>query len=239
MKISSNFDNLDDRIRYYELLLERELDCLPAYPLPEGYRFVFYQPGDRESWLTIEQSAKEFPDRKRGLELWEQYFGGHQKELPRRMLFLENEAREKVATAYYDVICGDASGSAWLHWVAVRRDHQGRGLSKPLVAQALRVMAELGYTHAKVPTQTTSWVAVKVYLDLGFRPKAVLVLESHLFTSDNAAYYSAMVIDGMPLWSQCPLSITNTGFRVFRDVSVSGRKGTNMKEYNYLYMAIR
>ena len=76
-------------------------------------------------------------------------------------------------------------------------------------------------------------------VDLGFRPKAVLVLESHLFTSDNAAYYSAMVIDGMPLWSQCPLSITNTGFRVFRDVSVSGRKGTNMKEYNYLYMAIR
>ncbi len=172
MKLSHNFDNLDDRIRYYELLLERELDCLPAYPLPEGYRFVFYQPGDRESWLTIEQSAKEFPDRKRGLELWEQYFGGHQKELPRRMLFLENEAREKVATAsaYYDVICGDASGSAWLHWVAVRRDHQGRGLSKPLVAQALRVMAELGYTHAKVPTQTTSWVAVKVYLDLGFLP---------------------------------------------------------------------
>ncbi len=76
-------------------------------------------------------------------------------------------------------------------------------------------------------------------ITLGFRPKAVLVLESHLFTSDNAAYYSAMVIDGMPLWSQCPLSITNTGFRVFRDVSVSGRKGTNMKEYNYLYMAIR
>ena len=79
---------------------------------------------------------------------------------------------EKVATAsaYFDVIHGDPSGSAWLHWVAVRRDRQGRGLSKPLVAKALEVMARRGDTHVKVPTQTTSWVAVKVYLDLGFRP---------------------------------------------------------------------
>jgi GNAT superfamily N-acetyltransferase len=204
MKISSNFDNLDDRIRYYELLLERELDRLPAYPLPEGYRFVFYQPGDRESWLTIEQSAKEFPDRKRGLELWEQYFGGHQEELPRRMLFLENEAGEKVATAsaYYDVIHGDASGSAWFHWVAVRRDHQGRGLSKPLVAQALRVMAELGYTHAKVPTQTTSWVAVKVYLDLGFLPIPQNAANSY------EGWRIARTLTGHPaLWEFPPVSM--------------------------------
>ena len=33
-------------------------------------------------------------------------------------------------------------------------------------------LEELGYQKAKVPTQTTSWLAVKVYLDLGFRPLA-------------------------------------------------------------------
>ena len=173
MKLSHNFDNLDDRIRYYELLLERELDDLPVHPLPEGYRFVFYRPGDREDWLDIERSAKEFDSRERGLELWQRYFGGHEEQLPRQMLFVQEEATgEKVATAsaYFDVIHGDPSGSAWLHWVAVRRDRQGQGLSKPLVAKALAVMAERGDTHAKVPTQTTSWLAVKVYLDLGFRP---------------------------------------------------------------------
>ena len=31
-------------------------------------------------------------------------------------------------------------------------------------------MKTLGYTHAKIPTQTNTWLAVKVYLDLGFRP---------------------------------------------------------------------
>ena len=172
MTLPTQYDNLDDRIRYYDLQLERDLDHLPSHPLPAGYRFTLYRPGDRESWLAIEQSAKEFATRERGLALWAQYFGGHEGELPRRMVFVENAAGEKVATAsaYFDVIHGDPSGSGWLHWVAVRRDRQGRGLSKPLVAKALEVMARRGDTHAKVPTQTTSWVAVKVYLDLGFRP---------------------------------------------------------------------
>ncbi len=31
-------------------------------------------------------------------------------------------------------------------------------------------MRALGYTHAKIPTQTTTWLACKVYLDFGFRP---------------------------------------------------------------------
>ncbi len=35
------FDNHDSRIKYYELMLERDLDGLPRCPLPEGYRFVF------------------------------------------------------------------------------------------------------------------------------------------------------------------------------------------------------
>lgn len=167
------FDNHDARIRYQELFLERDLDRLPVCPLPEGYRFIFFRPGDRDSWIAIEQSAKEFASREDGLAAWERYYGDHEEELPRRMLFLEDiKTGEKVATAtaFYDVIHGDPSGSAWLHWVAVRRDYQGRGLSKPLVARAMAVMRELGYTHAKIPTQTTSWVAVKVYLDLGFRP---------------------------------------------------------------------
>ncbi len=166
------FDNLDERIRYYELVLERDLTDLPEHPLPEGYRFVFYRPGDRDSWIAIERSAKEFSAWDQGLAAWERYFGGHEALLPDRMVFIENQAGEKVATAsaWFDVIHGDPSGAGWVHWVAVRRDCQGRGLSKPLVACVLGLLKGLGYPRAKIPTQTTSWVAVKVYLDLGFRP---------------------------------------------------------------------
>ena len=61
------FDSLDRRIRHYELLLERELDGLPGDSLPEGYRFVFYRPGDRDTWISIESSAKEFDSYEQGL----------------------------------------------------------------------------------------------------------------------------------------------------------------------------
>ena len=165
-------DNHDPRIRYYELALERSLEDLPARELPEGYRLETWAAGDREAWIAIEQSARELRDREQGLKVWEQYFGGHERELPGRMYFVLNAAGEKVATAtaFYDIRRGDDGVTGVLHWVAVRREEQGRGLSKPLILHVLRRMAELGYTRAVIPTQTTTWLACKVYLDLGFRP---------------------------------------------------------------------
>ena len=47
-------DNHDMRLKYYELILERSsLDDLPCYPLPEGYRYVYYREGDKKDWIAI------------------------------------------------------------------------------------------------------------------------------------------------------------------------------------------
>lgn len=167
------FDNHDERIKYYELMLERKtLSDIPEFPLPNGYRFAFYKSGDRDAWIDIEKSAKEFKSYEAGLKSWNEYFGGKDGELVRRMVFIETESGEKVATAtaFYDIRGRDKSGAGWLHWVSVRREFQGKGLSKPLISRTLEVMRSLGYSHAKIPTQTTSWVACKVYLDFGFTP---------------------------------------------------------------------
>ena len=168
------FDNHDDRIRYFHLELENSLDAIPERPLPAGYHLEYYRDGDRDAWISIGMSAKEHASREAGLDAWRRYYAGREAELPGRMLFLVDPAGEKVgtATAYYDVFGRDTSGDGWLHWVSLRRDAQGRGLSKPLIAAALRRLRELGYRRAKIPTQTTTWVAAKVYLDLGFRPTA-------------------------------------------------------------------
>ena len=168
----TEFDNHDERIRYYELLLERDLEEIPQLELPEGYRFVFYKPGDRDAWIDIEKTAKEFTSYEQGLDSWNKYFETRQEELPVRMVFIENPKGEKVATAtaFYDIYGRDKSGAGWLHWVAVRREFQGKGLAKPLIAYVLNVMRKLGYRHAKIPTQTNTWLACKIYLDLGFLP---------------------------------------------------------------------
>ncbi len=166
------FDNHDERIKFYELLLEGDLDRLPCFTLPQGYKFVFYKQGDRDIWIDIEKSAKEFASYAQGLKAWHRYYGDNEKSLLERMVFVENENGEKVATAtaYYDITNRDKSGDGWLHWVAVRREYQGKGLSKPLISYVLGVMRGLGYTHVKIPTQTTTWLACKIYLDLGFVP---------------------------------------------------------------------
>ncbi len=166
------FDNHDERIRYYELMLERDLENLPHFPLPDGYRYVFFRPGDRDWWIDIEKSAKEFASCEQGMKSWNRYYGGREDELTGRMVFVEDADGRKAATAtaFYDIRGIDKSGDGWLHWVAVRREYQGRGLAKPLISYVLRLMQSLGYTHAKIPTQTTTWLACKIYLDLGFRP---------------------------------------------------------------------
>lgn len=166
------FDNNDKRIKHYELLLESSLDSISEYPLPDGYHFEFYQDGDRDAWIEIEKSAKEFSDYDEGISAWNRYYSGREHELYNRMVFVVNKQGEKVATAtaFYDINGKDKSGAGWLHWVAVKREYQGKGLSKPLITYVLNVMKVLGYNYAKIPTQTNTWLAVKVYLDLGFRP---------------------------------------------------------------------
>lgn len=166
------FDNNDKRIKHYELLLENDLDNITEYTLPDGYHFEFYQDGDRDAWIEIEKSAKEFSSYDEGLSAWNRYYSGKENELKSRMVFVVNNQGEKVATgtSFYDINGKDKSGAGWLHWVAVKREYQGKGLSKPLISYVLNVMKALGYIHAKIPTQTNTWLAVKIYLDLGFRP---------------------------------------------------------------------
>ena len=211
MNSSIIFDNHDSRIKYYELLLERKsLENLLQFELPTGYRFVFYQNGDRDKWIDIEKSAKEFQSYEQGLRSWNKYYEGKDNELAVRMVFVENEAGEKVATAtaFYDIYGRDKSGAGWLHWVAVRREYQGKGLAKPLISFVLSVMKDLGYTHAKIPTQTNTWVACKVYLDFGFVPvkenavnsrdgwRIIKTLTNHMALSDfEAVGYEEMLTD--------------------------------------------
>lgn len=173
------YSDNDKRIEYYKLILEKDIDYVIDYALPEGYSFEFYKAGDRDAWIEIEKSAEEFSTYKEGLEAWNKYYSDKENELLNRMVFVINDEGVKVATAtaFYDE--KDETGSAWLHWVAVKKEFQGKGLSKPLITNVLKIMQSLGYTHAKIPTQTNTWLAVKIYLDLGFCPAPENLIDSY------------------------------------------------------------
>ena len=69
---------------------------------------------------------------------------------------------------YLDIPENDITGN--VHWVPVRKDYQGKHLSKPLIAETLRQMRKLGHKKTLLHTQTHTWLAVKIYLDMGFSP---------------------------------------------------------------------
>ncbi len=174
------FDNLDRRLKYYEIIMELSAEKeIPEESLPEGYTFATYQDGDKEDWIIIEWSAKEFFCYADGINAWNRYFAKYENILPGRMFFVVAPNGEKVATAsaFFDPK-NPNDGKGWLHWVAVRRDHQGNGLARPIIAKALSRLRELGHETLYVPTQTTTWVACNLYMNFGFCPTAENAVES-------------------------------------------------------------
>ena len=167
-----HFGNNDRRIPYYKLRLEQSLDDIKEKDLPLEYHYENYAPGDKADWIAIEKSAKEFTTDEAGDAAWSKYFASHEKELGNRMFFVADSSGRKLATAsaYFDIYTGDDGETGWLHWVAVHSDAQGKGLSKPLISHVVAHMKKLGYKRAVIPTQTNTWLACKLYLDLGFVP---------------------------------------------------------------------
>ena len=167
-----HFGNNDRRIPYYKLRLEQSLDDIKEKDLPSEYHYENYAPGDKAAWIAIEKSAKEFTTDEAGDAAWSKYFAPYEKELGNRMFFVADSSGRKLATAsaYFDIYTGDDGETGWLHWVAVHSDAQGKGLSKPLITHVLAHMKKLGYKRAVIPTQTNTWLACKLYLDLGFVP---------------------------------------------------------------------
>lgn len=141
-----------------------------GFALPEEYGWRFFQPGDERVWAEIETSAEEFRAPEDGVAVFRRYYPSDE-ELCRRMIFLtDGDAPFATATAWFGGD-GEPDTVGHLHWVSVDAAHQGRELSKPLVAMAVNRMVELGHRSAFLTTQTPSWVAIKVYHRFGFRPE--------------------------------------------------------------------
>lgn len=157
-------------IPYFGLtMLRPNLLAVPDAPLPAGYALRTYRDGDEEHWARIEHAAGEFKSPVDALRRFREEFGPHTAEMERRCLFLTDEAGTPIGTttAWYGSLGGDEIGR--IHWVAVEPAHQGKKLAKPLLTAALRTMARY-HDKAYLTTQTTSYKAVGMYLNYGFRP---------------------------------------------------------------------
>lgn len=142
-------------------------------PMPEHVWVKRYEPADRERWADIQLSAGAFEGQARGqaAAYFTAKFGGYEEELKARCLFLV----EKASGAYI------GSCMAWfgfregqrvpvLHWLAVKDAFAGRGYARLLIGETMRFFAKDApgqpvYLH----TQPSSYRAIKLYYDFGFR----------------------------------------------------------------------
>ncbi len=150
-------------------MVRKDLDDIPEFTLPPGYSFRHYTEGDGATFDDVWLDADALGQAERGL--FEKEFRAKIDAVPERMYFIVGPDGEAIATAtawFND----DFEGERWgvVHWVAVRRTYQGRGLSKPLISRVLSRMRELGHDKVYLITQTARLPAISLYMKFGFEP---------------------------------------------------------------------
>ncbi len=144
---------------------------IPQYSLPAGFRIRLFEKGDEENWARIETSVDEFEDENTALARFEKEFGPYIDEMTGRCLFIEDEHGEAIATttAWHGNLEDFGEGLGRIHWVGVVPEYQGRKLSKPLLSEAMNILAR-HHSKAYLTSQTTSYQAINMYLNYGFEP---------------------------------------------------------------------
>jgi GNAT superfamily N-acetyltransferase len=151
-------------------MVRATLDELPTHSLPDGYLLRMYQPGDEQAWVDIHLEADRW--NRVTLETFRKEFGVDPVPLAMRQFYLCNAEGTPIGTAT-GWLNDDYHGAAWgrIHWVALRPQYHGRGLSKPLLAAACWRMRELGHDKAYLVTSTPRIPAINLYRSFGFEPE--------------------------------------------------------------------
>jgi GNAT superfamily N-acetyltransferase len=151
-------------------MMREHMDDIPAWPVPAGIGLRWYRKGDETAWAAIHRQSGGYPDFDE--QEFVRSFGDDADDLARRMCFLVDAGGHDIATAtawYGD----DDPGRDWgrIHWVAMVKDMQGKGLAKPLLSAVLRRLRDLGHRRAYLVTQSFRVPAISLYLSCGFVPR--------------------------------------------------------------------
>ena len=153
-------------------MIRPHMRMIPKVAFPPGFGIRPMKLDEAALWTDIERAAEGSPN---GVpdDLFHREFGHDQQAIPQRCFIIVNETGDGVGTisAWYDP---DFRGQDYgrIHWVAVRRTYQQRGLGKAGLSFALHRLAEW-HERSYLITQTHRLPAIKLYLNFGFLPDLV------------------------------------------------------------------
>lgn len=150
-------------------MIRENLEDVPQFALPEGFSLRWFKQGDEKTWCAIQSAADKFNDIT--AELFAKQFGNDAQLLEQRQCYLLDTRGNAIGTAtawFNDNFEGARVGR--VHWVAILPEHQGKGLSKPLMTAICRRLKEFGHTRTYLSTSSARIPAIKLYLKFVFTP---------------------------------------------------------------------
>jgi len=153
------------------LLVKNDPADYPRYSLPEGYSFESFRPGREDDWVRIHLDSELIDGEEAARNTLEKEFKVDPEGMAKRMWFVIDPSGRAVGTI--SMWPGGAFGPDYerVHWVAVEKSQQGKGLSNAMMTKALDVYNEVNEGRPLfVHTQTWSYLAVSLYEKFGFVP---------------------------------------------------------------------
>ena len=186
---------LDRSLPHIGVIMEkRDTFDYPRYSLPNGFEFSLFRQGFERQWaeLQLEAGLADTLEDAESVFRHEFLYGKsidwtnrdkeavlpeNTEECPcfnemcRRMVFVVDGSGNLAGTGA--LWKGDIFGTERqrLHWIAVKPEHQGKGIAKAIVARLLDTYNRLGYSkYVYLTSQTWSYKALGIYMNFGFTP---------------------------------------------------------------------
>lgn len=155
---------MNDQLRMRRL----GIDPLPPVTPPEGYSIRPFRPGDEAAWADIITRAGQLGEyneekARNGLMSRPQFHA-------EGLLFVTDDEGEAVGTACAWMARPDDWRIGSVHMVAVLPEHRGHRLSYWVSLEVCHVFHRWGVPEVYLHTDAFRVAALKVYIDLGFRP---------------------------------------------------------------------
>ena len=168
---------LDRSLEFHTVIMKHPNDRPPAVSaLPEGFSERFYEKGDEKAWARLQTAVGEFGSEEDALLAFRHYLP-FEEELRKRQIYLIDDRTgtpAASATAWF-IQSGDREIGT-VHALCCLPEYQSRSLGK---AVALRMMSTfyrlMPGREVWLDTQTWSYRAIGLYLDMGFAPMKTAV----------------------------------------------------------------
>lgn len=181
---------LDKSVPFYTIIMKRPYINPPELGnIPEEFSVRTYEAGDENGWAEIESSVLEFDDVKQALDCHKGY-NPCIDQLKKRQWFVVNSEGVLVSTATAWWEESERGHIPVVHALACRPEFQGKGLGKIAAIKMLESFYKLEKDREVwLDTQTWSYKAIGLYLELGFVP-----VKTEVFNGTKNEYSKALPI---------------------------------------------